>query len=120
MFPPRNRRAAYRIGLLESRAVRYLVWDFDGTLAHRPGLWSGTLADILRQHLPETTATLSDFRPHMSRGFPWHTPDVGCDPPRSADEWWACLQPHFEEAFRSVGSLRAEDAARLAGRVRAG
>ncbi len=29
---------------------RYIIWDFDGTLAYRDGAWSGTLAGILRRN----------------------------------------------------------------------
>jgi putative hydrolase of the HAD superfamily len=43
----------------------YLLWDFDGTLAYRHGMWSGTLVEILRQAMPACRATVDDIRPHL-------------------------------------------------------
>ena len=37
---------------------RVVLWDFDGTLAHREA-----------------------FRPHLRAGFPWHAPDVAHEKP---------------------------------------
>jgi hypothetical protein len=31
---------------------RVVPWDFDGTLAHRPGMWSGCLLETLDEHQP--------------------------------------------------------------------
>ena len=98
--------------------MRYIVWDFDGTLAHRPGQWSGTLHKILNDEFPHLPATLEDFRPHTRAGFPWHTPDTPRLPPHGDDEWWQALHPVFARAFESCGKLCAEDAQRLAARVR--
>jgi putative hydrolase of the HAD superfamily len=98
--------------------VRYLVWDFDGTLAQRPGQWSGTLHKILSEEFPHLPATRDDFRPHTSANFPWHTPDTPRIPPHSDDEWWQALHPVLTRAFESCGRLCTADAQRLAARVR--
>lgn len=98
--------------------MRYLVWDFDGTLAERPGQWSGMLAKMLKAEFPHLTATREDFRPHMSANFPWHRHETPQIPPHGDDAWWEALHPVFTHAFESCGKLCTADAQRLARRVR--
>jgi putative hydrolase of the HAD superfamily len=85
---------------------KYILWDFDGTLAQREGMWSGTLMEILETEEPGLSVTLDDIRQHLQTGFPWHTPekphcDIG-DP----TEWWEMLFPVFEKALISNGLSR--------------
>jgi putative hydrolase of the HAD superfamily len=94
-----------------------LLWDFDGTLATRPGGWTGVLCEVLSRERPALGITPEQIRPHLQRGFPWHAPDVVRDP-CSEDQWWDGLQPLFSEAFRRGAGLQAADARRLAARVR--
>jgi hypothetical protein len=44
---------------------RVLIWDFDGTLGHRPAHWSGAVADALTDVLG----------PHEFSQAPKSTPD---------------------------------------------
>lgn len=53
---------------------RLLIWDFDGTLAHRDGMWSGAMVEVLDRHEPGHGITREDVRPHLRMGFPWHNP----------------------------------------------
>ena len=96
--------------------MKLLAWDFDGTLAHREGLWSGTLAEVAAQHAPELQATREHFRPFLSSGYRWHSPDQ-IFPVVSADDWWAELTPLFADAFRQLGAGTAQAEA-LAAKVR--
>jgi putative hydrolase of the HAD superfamily len=96
---------------------KYIIWDFDGTLAYRDGAWSGTLAAILRRGVPGSTASLADFRLYMQAGFPWHQPERAHGP-WNRDDWWEALIPVFENAFRRVGALAESEALRLARAVR--
>jgi len=98
--------------------MRYLVWDFDGTLAERTGQWSDALVNVLRRAKPDSSATADNFRPHLQSGFPWHTPDIPCAAARTSDEWWNCLSPVFERAFRLGAGLSHADSNRLAAMVR--
>ena len=99
--------------------MRLLIWDFDGTLAHRRGEtgWSIQLAEALdaeeagHAHTPET------FRPHLREGFPWHRPEVEhpelCEP----EAWWASVRPVLARAYEAAGyaparALELADAAR--------
>lgn len=80
----------------------YLVWDFDGTLAHRIGRWSGCLCAIAdRRGL--SGVTVEHFRPLLKSGFPWHTPDVHHSHLCDADAWWSAMHPVFVRVFEGVG-----------------
>jgi hypothetical protein len=68
--------------------MQYLLWDFDGTLAYRPGMWSGTLVEVLRHAMPACPATVDDIRPHLQAGFPWHHPAQPRTPSKTAEAWW--------------------------------
>jgi putative hydrolase of the HAD superfamily len=95
---------------------RYLIWDFDGTLARREGPWTAALLEVLRQDSPDYTATADGLRPHLASCYPWHRPDQA-HPVRSADQWWEDLCPFFECAFMAVG-VSPSQAPAMARRVR--
>jgi putative hydrolase of the HAD superfamily len=96
-----------------------LIWDFDGTLAYRRGgMWSAALCQVARQESPDRDLTLRQFRPYLQSGFPWHTPDDPHPEIRTADEWWAAMEPVFERAFAASIGIAPDRAAALAGRVR--
>jgi putative hydrolase of the HAD superfamily len=85
--------------------VRLLVWDFDGTLAHRRGEtgWSLLLAETLDAEEPGHGHSAEAFRPHLRDGFPWHSPDVAhpelCEP----EAWWGAVQPVLARAYEAAG-----------------
>lgn len=99
--------------------VRLVIWDFDGTLAHRRGEtgWSILLAEALDSEEPGHGHTAETFRPHLRDGFPWHRPDVAhpelCEP----EAWWASVRPLLTHAYEAAGyaparALELADAAR--------
>jgi putative hydrolase of the HAD superfamily len=65
-----------------------VIWDFDGTLAERPGLWAACLLELLTEDDPRTPIMEADIAALMHTGFPWHAPDRPhphlCDPAL----WW--------------------------------
>ncbi|TML77340.1 MAG: HAD family hydrolase [Actinobacteria bacterium] len=98
---------------------RLLIWDFDGTLAHRRGEtgWSILLAEALDAEEPGHGHSAETFRPHLREGFPWHRPEVAhpelCEP----DAWWASVGPLLSRAYEAAGyvparALELADAAR--------
>ncbi|MGE5652735.1 MAG: HAD family hydrolase [Bacillota bacterium] len=97
--------------------MRYLIWDFDGTLGYRVASWSSLLAEISNREFPNLNRTASDFRPYLLNGFPWHQPEQPHQSNRAADAWWDDLNPVFWRAFLAMG-LPIDDARRLAGHVR--
>jgi putative hydrolase of the HAD superfamily len=86
-------------------SARVVFWDFDGTLARRGGLWSGALRDALGPVAPGTEVALGELRAELSRGLPWHSPEIVV-PPRSADDWWMALRPVFLDAYETAGGPR--------------
>jgi putative hydrolase of the HAD superfamily len=99
--------------------VRLVIWDFDGTLAHRRGEtgWSTLLAEALDAEEPGHGHTAEAFRPHLRDGFPWHRPEVAhaelCEP----EAWWAAVRPLLSRAYESAGYSSAR-ALELAGAAR--
>lgn len=84
--------------------MKYLMWDFDGTLVYRlGGSWTTALLDVIRREAPASTVTLDQVRPYLLSGFPWHTPERTHTHIKSAEEWWAALDPVFVTALRGVG-----------------
>jgi putative hydrolase of the HAD superfamily len=88
---------------------KYLIWDFDGTLAWRPEGWSGVLAQVLRQSEPQASVTAEQIRPYLQAGFPWHAPE-NPHPGMSPQDWWEDMLPLFARTFRAVGVAAARAA----------
>jgi putative hydrolase of the HAD superfamily len=86
-------------------ATRLLIWDFDGTLAHRRDEtgWSILLAEALDAEEPGHPHSADTFRPHLREGFPWHQPEVAhpelCEP----EAWWASVRPVLGRAYEAAG-----------------
>jgi putative hydrolase of the HAD superfamily len=97
--------------------MKYAIWDFDGTLGYRSGMWSGAMIELLDQERPEHTVTTDQLRPYLQEGFPWHVPEHPHTDLATADEWWATLTPLFERAYEGVGFPPAQ-AQQLAQEIR--
>jgi putative hydrolase of the HAD superfamily len=97
---------------------RFLIWDFDGTLAVRPGNWTGVVYDVVVVQRPDAGITPERLRPHLQSGFPWHAPDV-LRQPCSADQWWSELLPVLARAVQAATGVEAPEARRLVQGVRA-
>jgi putative hydrolase of the HAD superfamily len=95
----------------------YLIWDFDGTLAHRLGGWVGALLEVIHREAPACEVTADQLRPHLQAGFPWHTPEQPHPAITSADQWWYVLDPVFARAFMACG-IDVQQARRMATQVR--
>jgi hypothetical protein len=44
------RRSTLALGVI--LYVRYLIWDFDNSLAYRQGMWGPCIADVVNEHEP--------------------------------------------------------------------
>jgi len=95
---------------------KYLLWDFDGTLAWREGGWTGALLQALKKAKIDLQLTPEQIRPYLQSGFPWHAPE-NAHPGISADDWWEDLYPLFVRAFRTAG-VPSKDLFPLARKVR--
>jgi putative hydrolase of the HAD superfamily len=95
--------------------MKYLIWDFDGTLGYRQGgMWSAALLEILRQANPGHEVRLDQIRPYLQTGLPWHTPEQPHTEIQSSGQWWDALDRVFERAFLGIGIC--PDQARLLAR----
>jgi len=97
---------------------KFLLWDFDGTLAHRPGQWTDTLLCVLQRAGHCEGLDREVVRPFMNAGFPWHEPGRVREPGQSADDWWRDLQPVLIRACAHLANLDQDRAATLAAQVR--
>jgi putative hydrolase of the HAD superfamily len=44
--------------------VKIILWDFDGTLAYREGMWPGTVYSLLEKN-GVAGISIEDIRPHL-------------------------------------------------------
>ncbi len=77
------------------RRNKVVLWDFDGTLAYRPGMWSGDLQEAIHAFDATRNISLEEIRPLLQTGFPWHTPEIPHPETAAPDVWW-------EHVYRSV------------------
>lgn len=84
-------------------AAPLAIWDFDGTLAWREGLWSGCVLEVLDEHEPGHGATREALRARLSGGFPWHRHEQPHPELAHADAWWQALTPLIAGAIAGCG-----------------
>jgi putative hydrolase of the HAD superfamily len=84
-------------------APELLLFDFDGTLAHRPGMWTRCLLEVLERHRPGHGVTFEDLRPHLRDGFPWHRHEVAHPELADPDAWWDALGVRIDDIYLAVG-----------------
>lgn len=84
-------------------AVDLVVFDFDGTLAHRPGRWAQCLVDVLDEHRGGHRVSVNAIRSHLRSGFPWHRPEVAHLELSEPEAWWSSINRHLAAAYTAVG-----------------
>jgi putative hydrolase of the HAD superfamily len=85
--------------------MKYLIWDFDNTLAYREGMWGSTIFELLIEH-GYSSIKLDDISPYLKSGFPWHTPEVSHQVFFSNKKWWEYMTEHF---ISILNELKVED-----------
>lgn len=98
---------------MRAGGARVVLWDFDGTLAERPGMWSGCVLEVLDVHEPGHGVELAQIAAGLHDGFPWHAahephPHL-CEP----ESWWRAVGETIAATLRGVGIAPAR-AAQLA------
>jgi putative hydrolase of the HAD superfamily len=98
-----------------SKLRRVILWDFDGTLAHRPGGWRRCLVETLDEFEAGHQVDEMDLVPFLKDGYPWHAPHVAHPHWADADAWWTQVEPLLSRAFAGVGygPVRSAELARL-------
>lgn len=82
---------------------RTIFWDFDGTLAYSPHLWSISMYDALKKQMPDYKGTVDDIRAVASgKVCSWDT--------RHKDyskilgmKWWDFTEKRFYEKYLELG-----------------
>ncbi len=90
-----------------------VLWDFDETLAFRPGRWSGLLMEILDELAPGHGVTLDAVRRGLKHGFPWHTPEESHHHLNEPEAWWISTRALLSGAVHQAG-LAVEEAEQIA------
>jgi putative hydrolase of the HAD superfamily len=80
-----------------------ILWDFDGTLARRSGLWSGCLLEVLDEHEPAHGLTREGIRAQMRGRYPWNAPEQAHQHLCEAGAWWAEMERRMAEALFAAG-----------------
>jgi putative hydrolase of the HAD superfamily len=94
-----------------------VMWDFDGTLAWRPGMWGACVLEVLDEQAPEHTGSLERIRADLRDGFPWHRPAQPHPELGDPERWWAAVTPLLARAIAAAG-IGEPRATELAGAVR--
>jgi putative hydrolase of the HAD superfamily len=80
-----------------------VLWDFDGTLAYRPGEWRGCLIEVLDELAPGHGLSTEQVRPYLRGRFPWHRPDVPHPQLSDPDRWWSPVETLLGAALQANG-----------------
>ncbi|HWD61814.1 MAG TPA: HAD-IA family hydrolase [Humibacter sp.] len=86
-----------------SRAETVVFWDFDGTIAERPGHWSSCMLDVLEPLWNDHDLTIDTFEPYLRTGFPWQDTTLDRTHLTEADAWWRALGTVLRSAYLSAG-----------------
>lgn len=82
--------------------ITCVLFDFDGTLAYRKGLWTDTMMDVLRAR-GITRVRKEELRPFFNIGYTWDSPDAPHDFLFKGKTWWEYYEERFREALSLVG-----------------
>lgn len=96
--------------------AKYLLWDFDGTLAYRDGMWSSTIYELLIEN-GFYDFKVDDIKPHLQSGFPWHSPEMSHEEFFDGKKWWEYMNEHFTEILRKLG-IQGDAAVRISNCIR--
>ena len=81
--------------------MKYLLWDFDNTLAYRDGMWSSTIYDLLIEN-GYNHFSLEDIKPYLASGFPWHCSEVPHKDFFRDKQWWEYMNEHFSNILQKL------------------
>ena len=118
---PPGRRTS---GLQQTRTVsnrlrveKIVLWDFDETLAERPGRWWGCMIEIIGRRHPGHVIDVRALRDALGACYPWRSPEVVHEHLNDPDDWWAALQPALVAAA-VAGGVDPRDAEGVAADMR--
>lgn len=80
-----------------------ILWDFDGTLGHRPGMWRAALVEALVEYDPGCAITAEAVRAVLRDEFPWHRSHLAHHHITTPEAWWAEVEQLFIRTYRALG-----------------
>jgi putative hydrolase of the HAD superfamily len=86
-----------------ARSPSIVLWDFDGTLAERPGGWRGMLVEILDELEPGHGFSADRIAGGLTSGFPWHDWQRPHPELRDPAAWWVLVVDVMWRGMASVG-----------------
>ncbi len=90
-------------------AEKYLMWDFGRTLSNHGWVWSNSLAGAINRAHSEKNLSGEIIKSLITKGFPWHTPDIGHDHIKTTDAWWLeLMKPVFIRVFEALEITESE------------
>lgn len=82
---------------------RAIIWDFDGTLAYRPGKWGSALLAALEESPGGADIDFRKLKPHLGTGFPWHHPERPHPELSEPPNWWRHVEGVLAQALGAAG-----------------
>jgi putative hydrolase of the HAD superfamily len=82
--------------------MKYILWDFDGTLAYRDGMWLDALYSIVQKNNIKTIP-IETIKPFLRTGFTWHTPQFSHKELFNGKTWWEYYEEYFYGIFLKIG-----------------
>ena len=79
-----------------------ILWDFDGTLAYRDGMWSGTLLSLLKK-AGVNDMPIEPIKQYCHSGFTWHNPEYSHKELFNGKTWYEYYENYFLELFLKIG-----------------
>ena len=98
--------------------MKYLIWDFDGTLGYRDPMCSGSLLEAIQKECPGHPITLNEIHPYLQTCFRWHNHEQAYTHITTAGQWWeemanvlasALVQMRFDQKLSQTISLRVRE-----------
>ncbi len=80
-----------------------IIWDFDGTLAYRPGKWGSALLAALEEAPGGAGIDIQKLKPHLTTGFPWHHPERPHPELSEPRSWWRYVEDVLSKALGAAG-----------------
>jgi putative hydrolase of the HAD superfamily len=82
--------------------MKYILWDFDGTLGYRDGNWSAALHSVLLKNGIKDI-TIDVIKPYLSKGFTWHNSEKSNKELFGNKTWWEYYEDNFSNIFIELG-----------------
>lgn len=88
---------------------KVLLFDFDGTLAYRDGMWTATIHELLRTHGYHGIDS-EVIEPYTTTGFPWHEYEIPHSEFFNGLAWWEYMEKRVETILNNMGITKNDSA----------